>query len=65
MFLVCIIVLHYIVNIDANSQMSKMFQTFEFSVIITNLPEITKSYSVEQLKLDLWDHIENAVRSQK
>lgn len=56
-FLVCITVLSFIVHIDAENHRNKLFETHEFSVILTNLPRITKEFSVEQLKVDLWDHL--------
>lgn len=60
-FLICITVLTYIVNIDAENHRNQLFETYEFSVILTNLPEITKDYSVEQLKVELWEKIEKEI----
>lgn len=56
-FLISITVLSYIVSIDAENHRNKLFETNEFSVILTNLPKITKDYSLETLKIDLWDHL--------
>lgn len=64
-FLICITVLTYIVNIDAENHRNQLFETYEFSIIITNLPEITSEYSVDQLKIDLWDKIEKEVKVEK
>lgn len=64
-FLICITVLTYIVNIDAENHRNQLFETYEFSIIITNLPEITNEYSVDQLKIDLWDKIEKEVKVEK
>lgn len=64
-FLICITVLTYIVNIDAENHRNQLFETYEFSIIITNLPEITSEYSVEELKVDLWDKIVSNVEHEK
>jgi hypothetical protein len=64
-FLICITVLTYIVNIEAENHRNQLFETYEFSIILTNLPEITSQYSVEQLKVELWDKIIKVIEPEK
>ena len=43
--------------IESEKHKLKLFETYEFSVIITNLPKITKEYSIDNLECDLQNHI--------
>jgi hypothetical protein len=53
------------VNIDAENHRNQLFETYEFSIIITNLPEITSEYSVDQLKVELWEKIIKVIEPEK
>ncbi len=51
--------------IDAENHRNKLFETYEFSVIITGLPEINKEFRVEHLKVELWEHIRKIIKKEK
>lgn len=50
-------VLTYIVMIDSENHRNKLFETYEFSVVITRLPQETEDFNQDTLKIDLWNHI--------
>ena len=58
-------VLSYVVMIDSENHRNKLFETYEFSVVITRLPKIDEEYSQDTLKIDLWNHIMKINKSQE
>ena len=64
-FLISLTVVTYIVNIDAENHRNLLFETNEFSIIVTNLPKITADYSVDQLKRELWSHLVKVLSNEK
>lgn len=41
-----------------------MLQTKEFSVFVKKLPKLTKDFTIDMLKSDLWTHIEKVIRKE-
>lgn len=63
-FLLCIWVMSYLVSVDAERHRNLLFESREFAVEIFNLPKLTDNYTIEQLKADLFVHLENVLKSQ-
>lgn len=57
-FLFAIWIISYLVRVDSERHKRLLFETKEFSVIVSNLPKITTIYTVEDLKADLWVHFQ-------
>jgi uncharacterized membrane protein (DUF106 family) len=52
------------VVMDSERQKNYRFETSEFAVKIMNLPKVDKNYTMQTLKADLWDHLEEIVKDQ-
>ena len=56
-FLVLIWVSEMLVKIEVNRHNGQLPECKQFCITIENLPETSETYSIKQLKADLWDHI--------
>jgi len=61
-FLIALWTLTFLVKVDSERHRSLFFETKEFSVMIGNLPTLSESYTIEQMKAELWDHVYKIVR---
>jgi hypothetical protein len=57
--------LTYAVMIQAEKHRRKLFETYEFSVIISKLPEVNLEYTLDHLEIDLWEHITKINKEEK
>ena len=64
-FLISLTVVAYIVKIDAENHRNQLFETSEFSIIVTNLPKITADFTVDNLKCELWSHLVRVLSEEK
>jgi len=64
MFLFFLWSISYFVRVDTERHKQLLFETSEFSVSIGNLPRLTKDYTIEQMKAELWDHMQTVVKEQ-
>jgi hypothetical protein len=60
-FLLSIWTLSYLIKVDSERHRNLLFETREFSVTISNLPRLSQEYTLEQMKYELWEHIQNQI----
>jgi hypothetical protein len=64
MFMAFIWFVTYLVRVDSERHRCLLFETSEFSIQVKNLPQLSETYSVEMMKAELWDHLQNVVKEQ-
>lgn len=57
-------VISFLIKRDAQRHRNMLFETSEFAVVVENLPRLTSTYSIEQMKAELWDHLQKVVQQQ-
>jgi hypothetical protein len=63
-FLFALWTISYLVRLDSERHKNLLYETKEFSIIVSNLPKITSLFTVEDLKAELWDHFQSIVKNQ-
>ena len=58
---VAIMVMSLQVLVDYERQRNGQHQTSDFAVMIENLPALSTTYSIEELRIDLWTHAQSCV----
>lgn len=61
-FLLSLWLISYLIRRDVQRHRNMLFETSEFAVVVQNLPRLTSTYSLEQMKAELWDHIQTVVQ---
>ena len=56
-FLIALYSMNKWVERDSWRHRNLLFETQEFSVFIWDLPKMKNSYKIENMKVDLWNHI--------
>lgn len=61
-FLLSLWAIAYFVKGDSERHRNLLFETREFAVVVKNLPKLSASYTIDQMKAELWDHLQNTVK---
>ena len=54
----------YFVKVDSERHRKLLFETQEFAVQVDNLPTLNDVFAFEQMKAELWEHIQTVVKEQ-
>jgi hypothetical protein len=61
-FLFCIWTISYLITVDSERHRNQLFETREFGISISNLPKLSQNLTIEQLKADLFIHLQNILK---
>lgn len=63
--LVALLTSDYLIKIDINRHNNQLVECKQFAICLENLPKVTDTYSIEQLKADLWDYLVKTLKKRQ
>ena len=60
--LIFLIFVQRAIKLESKRHRDLMLETKEFSIFVKNLPQITKNFTIEELKSNLWTHITKVIK---
>lgn len=64
LFLLSLWLITYLIHVDSERHRNLLFETREFSAVVNNLPKLSQDFTVEQMKAELWDHVQRIIKEQ-
>lgn len=63
-FLLSLWLISYLIHLDSERHRNMLFETSEFAVLVQNLPRLSQYYTIEQMKAELWDHLQKVIQQE-